>query len=205
MAHHLLSHGQTPAGTRKGVVPTVATPPYICSPKLQPVLPSPLWSQCYTCPYGVTSFPDSPSLGLSALDEARTSHRVQGLNSSANSRQGQRSTQQLLGGCQGRGSHRQTSLHLNPPLPPARKRAKSIKAVGHLGGLTRRKGMMLSLAMACNKRGAPVRLWRPAPHVEKKEPTTMTQGEGQAKVPTTRFLLTPSPYLQRPGLDHDPG
>lgn len=24
----------------------------------------------------------------------------------------------------------------------------------------------------------------------------MTQGEGQANVPTTRFLLTPSPYLQ---------
>lgn len=65
--------------------------------------------------------------------------------------------------------------------------------------------MMLSLAMACNNRGAPVRLWRPAPHVEKKEPTTMTQGEGQAKVPTTRFLLTPSPYLQRPGSDHAPG
>lgn len=33
----------------------------------------------------------------------------------------------------------------------------------------------------------------------------MTQGEGQAKVPTTRFLLTPSPYLQRPGSDHAPG
>lgn len=65
--------------------------------------------------------------------------------------------------------------------------------------------MMLSLAMACNKRGAPVRLWRPAPQVEKKEPTTMTQGEGQAKVPTTRFLLTPSPYLQRPGSGYASG
>lgn len=62
--------------------------------------------------------------------------------------------------------------------------------------------MMLSLAMACNRRGAPVRLWRPAPQVEKKEPITMTQGEGQANVPTTRFLLTPSPYLQGPGSDH---
>lgn len=30
----------------------------------------------------------------------------------------------------------------------------------------------------------------------------MTQGEGQAKVPTTRFLLTPSPYLQEPDSDH---
>lgn len=64
--------------------------------------------------------------------------------------------------------------------------------------LTRRKGMMLSLAMACNRRGAPVRLCSPAPQVEKKEPMTMTQGEGQANVPTTRFLLTPSPYLQGP-------
>ena len=68
--------------------------------------------------------------------------------------------------------------------------------------LTRRKGMMLSLAMACNRRGAPVRLCRPAPQVEKKDPMTMTQGEGQANVPTTRFLLTPSPYLQGPGLGH---
>lgn len=65
--------------------------------------------------------------------------------------------------------------------------------------------MMLSLAMACNRRGAPVRLCRPAPQVEKKEPMTMTQGEGQANVPTTRFLLTPSPYLQGPGSGHAPG
>lgn len=118
--------------------------------------------------------------------------------------------EKLLDDCQGRVHCRQTLPHLNLPVPPhppppARKRAKSIRAVGRTGGLTRRKGMMLSLAMACNKRGAPVRLWRPAPHVEKKEPTTMTQGEGQAKVPTTRFLLTPSPYLQRPGSDHAPG
>lgn len=41
--------------------------------------------------------------------------------------------------------------------------------------------------MACNRRGAPVRLWRPAPHVEKNEPITITHGEGQASVPTTRF------------------
>lgn len=57
--------------------------------------------------------------------------------------------------------------------------------------------MMLSLAMACRSRGAPVSDWRPAPHVEKKEPITMTQGEGQASVPTTRFPLTESPNLQR--------
>lgn len=76
--------------------------------------------------------------------------------------------------------------------------------MGKCRRLTRRKGMMLSLAMACNRRGAPVRLCRPAPQVEKKEPMTMTQGEGQANVPTTRFLLTPSPYLQGPDSGHVP-
>lgn len=60
---------------------------------------------------------------------------------------------------------------------------------------TRRKGMMLSLAMACRSRGAPVSDCSPAPHVEKKEPITMTQGVGQARVPTTRFPLTESPNL----------
>lgn len=55
--------------------------------------------------------------------------------------------------------------------------------------------MMLSLAMACSSRGAPVRLCSPAPQVEKKEPMTMTQGEGQESVPTTRFLCTASPNL----------
>lgn len=57
--------------------------------------------------------------------------------------------------------------------------------------------MMLSLAMACRSRGAPVKDWRPAPHVEKKDPITMTHGEGQAKVPTTRLPLTESPNLQK--------
>lgn len=63
--------------------------------------------------------------------------------------------------------------------------------------------MMLSLAMACSRRGAPVRLCRPAPQVEKKEPMTMTHGEGHDRVPTTKFLFTASPYLQagtRPGI-----
>ncbi|RLW01229.1 hypothetical protein DV515_00008240 [Chloebia gouldiae] len=61
---------------------------------------------------------------------------------------------------------------------------------------TQRKGMMLSLAMACSSRGAPVRLCRPAPQVEKKEPMTMTHGEGHDRVPTTKFLFTASPNLQ---------
>lgn len=54
-------------------------------------------------------------------------------------------------------------------------------------GLTRRAGTMPSLAMACRSRGAPVRLWRPAPQVEKNEPITITHGDGQAKVPITKF------------------
>lgn len=55
--------------------------------------------------------------------------------------------------------------------------------------------MMLSFAIACKRRGAPVNDWSPAPTVEKNEPITMTQGEGQESVPTTRFLLTASPNL----------
>ena len=56
--------------------------------------------------------------------------------------------------------------------------------------------MMLSLAMACRSRGAPVRDCRPAPTVEKKEPMTMTHGDGQERVPTTKLFLTASPNLQ---------
>lgn len=61
--------------------------------------------------------------------------------------------------------------------------------------LTLRNGIIPSREMACRRRGAPVRLWSPAPHVEKKEPNTITQGDGQARVPITRFPLTPSPNL----------
>lgn len=56
---------------------------------------------------------------------------------------------------------------------------------------------MLSFAMACRRRGAPVRDWSPAPTVEKNEPITMTQGEGQDRVPTTKFFLTASPNLKK--------
>lgn len=73
------------------------------------------------------------------------------------------------------------------------KALKILKAIGRK--LTWRNGIMPSLAIACSSLGAPVRLWRPAPHVEKKEPITMTHGEGHAKVPMTRFPLTPSPNL----------
>lgn len=63
--------------------------------------------------------------------------------------------------------------------------------------ITLRNGMMPSREMACRRRGAPVRLWSPAPQVEKKEPNTMTHGDGQARVPITRLPLTPSPNLWR--------
>lgn len=56
--------------------------------------------------------------------------------------------------------------------------------------------MIPSRAMACSRRGAPVRLCRPAPQVEKKEPITMTQGDGQASMPMTRFPCKASPNLQ---------
>ena len=58
---------------------------------------------------------------------------------------------------------------------------------------------MPSLAMACMRRGAPVRLWSPAPQVEKKEPITITHGDGQANVPITKFPWTPSPNLKKMG------
>lgn len=56
--------------------------------------------------------------------------------------------------------------------------------------LTCKNGMMPSRAMACNSRGAPVRLWSPAPQQEKNEPITMTQGDGQARIPITGFFFT---------------
>lgn len=37
-----------------------------------------------------------------------------------------------------------------------------------------RNGIMLSLAMACSSRGAPVKLCSPAPSVERKDPIRMT-------------------------------
>ena len=70
--------------------------------------------------------------------------------------------------------------------------------------LTCKKGTMPSRAMACNNRGAPVKLCSPAPQQEKNEPITMTQGEGQDSVPITRFPFTESPNLQcKNVLDHN--
>lgn len=61
---------------------------------------------------------------------------------------------------------------------------------------TCRKGTMPSRAMACNSRGAPVRLWSPAPQQEKKDPITITHGDGHDSVPMTRFPFTESPNLK---------
>lgn len=62
--------------------------------------------------------------------------------------------------------------------------------------LTCKNGTMPSRAMACSSRGAPVKLCSPAPQQEKKEPITITQGEGQDSVPITRFPFTESPNLE---------
>lgn len=57
---------------------------------------------------------------------------------------------------------------------------------------------MPSRAMACNSRGAPVRLWSPAPQQEKNEPITMTQGDGQARIPITGVFFIEWPSLKHP-------
>lgn len=65
---------------------------------------------------------------------------------------------------------------------------------------TCKNGMMPSRAMACSSRGAPVRLWSPAPQQEKNEPITITQGEGQARIPMTGFFFTEKPNLKHTGM-----
>lgn len=65
---------------------------------------------------------------------------------------------------------------------------------------TCKNGMMPSRAMACSSRGAPVRLWSPAPQQEKNEPITITQGDGQARIPMTGFFFTEKPNLKHTGM-----
>jgi len=50
-----------------------------------------------------------------------------------------------------------------------------------------RKGIISSLAIACSRRGAPVKLCRPAPKVDRKEPIKMTHWLGQAMLATTNL------------------
>lgn len=102
------------------------------------------------------------------------------------------------------------NLPLDPDFPGPQ---RAMVATEARRGRTCRKGTMPSRAMACNRRGAPVRLCRPAPQVEKKEPMTMTQGDGQASMPMTRFPCKASPNLwgqgrqsaQLPGNKLSPG
>lgn len=59
-----------------------------------------------------------------------------------------------------------------------------------------KNGMTSSRAMACNRRGAPVKLCKPAPRVDKNEPTKMTHSFGHAIFATTNFPPIDAPNLQ---------
>lgn len=55
-----------------------------------------------------------------------------------------------------------------------------------------RKEMRLSLAIACIKRGAPVRDCSPAPSVENRAPIRITQRDGQDSSDTVRPIASPN-------------
>ena len=61
---------------------------------------------------------------------------------------------------------------------------------------TLRKGMMLSLAMACNSLGAPVRDCKPAPTVDRKAPIKTTHFVGQQIIATINSPPMLSPNLR---------
>lgn len=58
-----------------------------------------------------------------------------------------------------------------------------------------KNGMTSSLAMACNRRGAPVKLCNPAPRVDRNEPTNITHSFGHAIFATTNFPPIEAPNL----------
>lgn len=58
-----------------------------------------------------------------------------------------------------------------------------------------KNGITSSLAMACKSRGAPVKLCRPAPSVDKNEPTKMTHSLGHAMFATTNRPPIDAPNL----------
>ena len=60
---------------------------------------------------------------------------------------------------------------------------------------TPRNGMRLSLAIACRRRGAPVRLCSPAPTVDRKEPMRTTHSDGQHISAASSLPPMLSPYL----------
>ena len=62
--------------------------------------------------------------------------------------------------------------------------------------LTDKMGMILSFAMACNRRGAPVSDCRPAPIVDMNAPSKTTHLLGQDNNDTINSFPTLSPNLQ---------
>lgn len=58
-----------------------------------------------------------------------------------------------------------------------------------------KNGITSSLAIACNKRGAPVKLCRPAPNVDRNEPNRITHSFGHAILATTNFPPIDAPNL----------
>lgn len=59
----------------------------------------------------------------------------------------------------------------------------------------RKNGITSSFAIACSKRGAPVKLCRPAPSVDKNDPINMTHSFGHAILATTNFPPIDAPNL----------
>lgn len=59
-----------------------------------------------------------------------------------------------------------------------------------------KNGITSSRAIACNKRGAPVKLCKPAPNVDKNEPIKITHSFGQAIFATTNLPPIDAPNLE---------
>lgn len=60
-----------------------------------------------------------------------------------------------------------------------------------------RNGITSSLAIACNNRGAPVKLCSPAPNVDRNDPINITHSFGHAIFATTNFPPIDAPNLRK--------
>lgn len=58
-----------------------------------------------------------------------------------------------------------------------------------------KNGIVSSLAMACSKRGAPVKLCNPAPNVDRNDPINITHSLGHAMFATTNLPPIEAPNL----------
>lgn len=58
-----------------------------------------------------------------------------------------------------------------------------------------KKGITSSLAIACSSLGAPVKLCKPAPKVDKNDPIRITHSLGHAILATTNFPPMDAPNL----------